>query len=258
MNVPVRPRGLWLALACFILPVALLAADDPVEKVSKLANEWVKTRAETVRLETEWNSHRALMQSMVDALDQRSRIIQEKMEHLKAKTAEDRGELDTLGKKNDLAGSGLVSAEARLKETAQGVIALRPFLPPRLSAALDLPYRSITDPALSVSDRMQHTMTILNRCMQFNRVITASDEVLTLPGEAAPKSLEAIYWGLSHGYALDRAANKAWYGSPGPQGWQWEARPEAAVEVARLIAIATDRADPDFIVVPAKLSHAAK
>ncbi|MES1167858.1 MAG: hypothetical protein ABUL61_01680, partial [Oleiharenicola lentus] len=85
--------------------------------------------------------------------------------------------------------------------------------------------------------------------------ITAGDEVLTPAGEAAPKSLEVIYWGLSHGYALDRAAGKAWLGSPGPQGWQWEARPEAAKDVARLIAIASDKADPDFVVVPARLSH---
>jgi hypothetical protein len=105
---------------------------------------------------------------------------------------------------------------------------------------------------------MQHTMTIINRCMQFNRAITASDEVLMLEGEATPKSLEVIYWGLSHGYALDRAADKAWFGTPGPQGWQWEARPGAAKGVARLIAIATDKADPDFIVVPARLSHVSR
>ena len=255
MNVPPRQRGRWLALVSFILPVLLPAADEAVNKVEKLATEWVRTRTESVRLDTEWSSQRALMESMVEALDQRARVIQEKKAHLESQTAQEREELETLGKKNEFASAGLVSSEARLKETAGNLLALRPFLPPRLSTALDLAYTSLQDDKLSVGDRMLHTMTILNRCMQFNRVITASDEVLTLAGEAAPKSLEVIYWGLSHAYALDRAAGKAWLGAPGAAGWQWEVQPGTAPDIARLLAIATDKSDPDFIVVPAKLSH---
>ncbi|MES1167809.1 MAG: DUF3450 family protein, partial [Oleiharenicola lentus] len=250
-----RPPGPCLALLTCLLPAVLLAADEGVEKVAKLANEWVKVRAETVRLETEWNGQQSLMESMVDAVGQRARFLEEKMEHAKAQTAQDRDELDTLEKKNQVASSSLDASEARLKALAKTLLELRPFLPPRLSAALELPYKSISDPALSLGDRMQHSMTVLNRCMQFNRVVSVSEEVLTPAGESAPKSLEVIYWGLSHGYALDRAAGKAWFGSPGPAGWQWEARPEVAKDVARLIAIATDKSDPDFVVVPAKLSH---
>lgn len=240
------------------MPLSLPAADDPVDKVSKLTTEWVKTRAETVRLETEWSGQRGLMESMVEALGQRATLIEEKRENARARTAQDRAELDALERKNESAGAGLKAAEARLREVDQGLLALRPMLPPRLSAALELPYKSIADPGLSVGDRMQHTMTILNRCLQFNRIVTAGEEVLTLAGEPAPKSLEVIYWGLSHGYALDRAAGKAWFGSPGAQGWQWEVRPASAVAVARLLAIANDKADPDFIVVPAKLNHAGR
>ncbi len=245
----------WLGV---LLPLVLTAADDPVDKVSKLTTEWVKTRAETVRLETEWSGQRVLLESMIDALGQRATVVEEKRENAKARTAQDRAELDTLERKNDAAGAGLQASEARLRELDQSLLALRPFLPPRLSAALDLPYKSIGDTTLAVGDRMQHTMTILNRCLQFNRIVTAGEEVLVLAGEPAPKSLEVIYWGLSHGYALDRTAGKVWFGSPGAAGWQWEARTGATEEVSRLLAIANDKADPNFIVVPAKLNHAAR
>ncbi|HWA27669.1 MAG TPA: DUF3450 family protein [Lacunisphaera sp.] len=255
MKVSPRQRGPWLVLASFVLCPCLPAADDAVVKVEKVATEWVKTRAETVRLETEWGGQQMMLKSMVEAIDQRTKIIQEKKAHLDAQTAQDREELDTLARKNDIARAGLETAEERLKQTAKDLLALRPFLPPRLSTALDLAYQSIADPSLAVGDRMQHTMTILNRCLQFNRTITAADEVLAIPGEAAPKSLEVIYWGLSHGYALDRAAGKVWLGTPGSQGWQWEAQPGAAAPVAKLLAIASDKADPEFVVVPAKLGH---
>ena len=137
------------------------------------------------------------------------------------------------------------------------LIRLRPSLPPRLSESLELPYRSLTGSELALGDRMQLTMTVLNRCLQFNRIVSQGEEVLAIAGEAGPKSLEVIYWGLSHGYALDRAAGKAWLGSPGPQGWHWETRPEAARAVAELIAVYSGKADPGFAAVPAQLGHVA-
>jgi hypothetical protein len=102
---------------------------------------------------------------------------------------------------------------------------------------------------------MQMVMTILNRCAQFNRTVTCDEEVLTIAGEPGSKSLAVIYWGLSHGYALDRAAGKAWLGAPGPGGWQWTPAPEAARQVAALIAVHNDKAEPEFVAVPAQLAH---
>jgi hypothetical protein len=102
---------------------------------------------------------------------------------------------------------------------------------------------------------MQLAMTILNRCSLFNRSVTCGDEVLTIDGEQGAKSLEVIYWGLSHGYALDRAAKRAWYGAPGPRGWQWEPSPDAVRPVEKLIAVYNDKADPDFVHVPAVLGQ---
>jgi hypothetical protein len=102
---------------------------------------------------------------------------------------------------------------------------------------------------------MQLAMTVLNRCALFDRTVTSGEEVLTIDGETGAKSLDVIYWGLSHAYALDRGAQKAWYGSPGPHGWQWEARADAVRPVERLIAIYNDKADPDFVSVPATLAQ---
>ena len=135
------------------------------------------------------------------------------------------------------------------------LIQLRPFLPPRLADALEMSFRSLADPEVSVGERMQFAMTVLNRCAQFNRDINHGTEVLRIDGEPSAKSLEVIYWGLSHGYALDPAAGKAWLGAPGVDGWKWESRPDAVASVAGLIAIHTDKADPSFVSVPAQVKQ---
>jgi len=246
----------WSCLALGLLPLTTWAAADPAEQVGKAAGDWLKARSETVRLQSDWAAQRQLLESTVKALEERAGSMEDKRDHLLAKTAGVQAELTAVGAKNRATGTGLESTEAKLKLLTEQLQKLRPALPPRLSAALDLPYQSLAEPGLALGERMQLAMTVLNRCIQFNRMITCGEEEVAPAGESTPKSLEVIYWGLSHGYALDRAAGRAWSGAPGPQGWRWEAL-AAAAPVIRLIDVYNDRAEPEFVMAPVQVRHAA-
>ncbi len=257
-----RPHVTPPRLACGLILMAGLAATaahaaDPIEEVGKTASEWVKTRAETVRLTTAWTQDRTMLAGTLEGLKDRATRLQEKRDHLLAATADERAEQATLTTK--LAGSrdSLHETEARLQTLVDQVIHLRPMLPPRLSEALEMSYRSLAGKDASPGERTQWVFTILNRCAQFNLGITQGEEVLTLAGEPGAKSVEVIYWGLSHGYALDRAAGKVWLGSPGATGWQWEPLEGAAPAVSELIAIRRDQATPQLVLVPARLKAAS-
>jgi hypothetical protein len=257
MNVsPLRPT--WrLLLPTLLLAATLGAASDadPLAVGEKAAGDWIKTRLETARVESSWASERPLLESTVNGLKERAQMLGEKRDLLKSRTDKDREEIETMQAKNKAAADDLHAAEARLQVLVGKLAELRPMLPPRLSEALELPYRSLGNATLGAGERMQLAMTILNRCSLFNRTVACGDEVLTIDGEQGAKSLEVIYWGLSRGYALDRAAGKVWYGSPGPRGWRWEPRPDADRSVERLVAIYNDKADPDFVAVPATLGQ---
>ena len=245
-----------LVLYVALLPIRVLAADS-IESVEKAATEWVKTRTETARLNSEWASQQELLESTVNALKERAQSLEEKRDALKAKTAKDREEIESAQERNQTAAAGMQATDAHLNELRNRLIRLRPSLPPRLSEALELAYSNLAAANLGPSERMQATMTVVNRCVQFNRTITSGDEILTIGAESGAKSYETIYWGLSHGYALDRAAGKAWLGSPGPNGWRWEAHDEAARAVVGLLAVFKDKAEPGFTPVPARLAHPA-
>ena len=133
-------------------------------------------------------------------------------------------------------------------------MAMRPSLPPRLSEALELPYRSLGNPKLAPGEKMQLVVTILNRCAQFNRTVTGGTEILSLASGEEARSLEVLYWGLSHGYALDRAGGKVWYGALGADGWKWEPKADALAGVEHLMSVYDDKADPAFVVVPASVN----
>ena len=254
---PPRPAD-WLALFVLSLLVAgPLTAADPIQEVGRTASEWVKTRAEAVRLDNDWKQDRALLESTINGLKERASRLEDKRDHLLASTAAERDEKAALEAKFAQAKENLRLTETRLQELTDRVLRLRPLLPPRLSEALELSYRSLAGPETSPSERAQIVMTVLSRCAQFNLSITHGEETLVLAGEPGPKSLEVIYWGLSHGYALDRAAGKVWLGAPGPERWQWEPLEGAAPAVAELVAIRRDEADPRLVVTPARLKAAS-
>ncbi len=244
-----------LALCCGRAVAATPAEPTaPVDSVRQAVTEWAKIRSETVRLETNWETEREILNSTLKAQRERAQTLATEKKTLEAKTVLERDSLTTLAAQNATAETALKAATDRLGKVGAELIALRPWLPPRLSQALELPYRSLANPALTPGERMQFVSTILNRCAQFNKAITYGDELLTLPGETGRRMLEVIYWGASHAYALDRAGGKSYFGSPGAQGWTWEPAPGADKSTAQLIAIYRDKADPQFIEVPAHIS----
>ncbi len=244
---------LWLLA---LLAGSLHGAESAsLETVEKSAGDWLKVRAETARLETEWTTQRQLLDSMVHGLTERAQALEVKRDYLRTKTAKDRDDLAALENSNKTATAGLQSVEEQLKATSAQLLQLRRSLPPRLSDALAMSYKSLAETELTLGVRMQLTMTMLNRCQQFNRSITCEEEILKLGGDGSARQLEVIYWGLSHGYALDRSAGKVWFGSPGPEGWQWAPVADAADHVTRLIAIYRGKSEPEFVEVPVSLTN---
>ena len=230
-----------------------MGADDPVGEVGKTVSDWVKTRAEIVRVQESWNQEKALLGSTAAGLKEKADSLQDKRDHLLAQTNEEREEIAELEAKKQKADASLKEAEAGLEKLTAELIALRPQLPPRLSDALEMAYRSLGSAKPSPGERMQLAMTVLNRCAQFNAGIEQGQEVIQFDGEPTPLSVDVIYWGLSHGYALDRVNHRAWMGSPGGGRWRWESLEGATDAVAKLMAVRLDDATPELVTVPARV-----
>jgi hypothetical protein len=242
----------------FASSVAAFAANEPLDAVQKAASDWIKLRVETTRLEADWATERELLTSTITALTERAKKLEETRDVQLAKGTKNNSDLDTLREKNALALADVKAADDRMKAIDQELIDLRPKLPPRLSEALEMSYRSISADKLPPSERVQLTITILSRCVQFDRSITQCEEIVNTEGSGEGRSLDVIYWGASHAYALDRSKRKVWYGSPGEKTWKWEQLPGSFEEVSRLMAIQAGKADPAFVVVPARVANLGK
>jgi len=244
-------ESLLLAMTIASGSILLGASTDPVDTLAKLSLEWVNTRAETVRAEAEWNGQRELLLSTVKAFEERAHELEVKRDLLKSKTAADREELQNLEIENQRLSEQFKKLETNLKSIDDRLAQLRGQLPPRLSLALDLPLRSLADLKTPPAERMELTITALNRCIQFNRTVSFGEEIVAIPGEPKSKLMQTVYWGLSHGYAYDAAASKAWFGAPGSLGWKWEACDESEPAIHELITTFDEKAEPKYVAVPA-------
>ena len=247
---PSPPLLGWL-LPLFVIP---LAGATPLDDVQTAATTWANLRSEMTRLETDWTAEKQVLTASIAGLNQRAEQMALAHEVLFAGPVYDRRELEELHTQNDAISANLNLADARMADVAQKLIALRPALPPRLSTALDLPYRSLAAADLPAGERAQHVMTILNRCNQFNQAFVLAEEIIPTSPGADPQLLEIIYLGLAQACAIDRAANQAYVGRPMDGRWTWTHEPDLAGEIATMIAIYQDRAEPTFVTVPMQVT----
>jgi len=174
ITVPALPAfrctSLLLPLLLLAVPLAAAADADPLAPSEKAASEWIRVRLETARLESQWLAEKPILQSLVGSMKDRAQGLEERRDLLKAKTAKDRDDLAGLRDKNQATADDTKAADQQQALSAR-LRDLRPFLPPRLSAALELSYRSLGNANLGVGERMQLVMTMLNRCLEFKRTI---------------------------------------------------------------------------------------
>jgi hypothetical protein len=245
------------ALLFSLLVLVPARADEPnhVTGLENAITEWTKVRSETTRLESNWNSHRPFLESIVASATERADGAEATRNSLQAGSASRLEDEERLAAERKTARDKLGGEEAKLKAIDDDLVRLRPSLPPRLSDALQLPFEALASADLSLADRMQSTMTVLNRCVEFNRTITFDDEVVSVSKEGRPRLLEVLYWGLGHAYALDRSSHSAWYGSPGQDGWKWEALQDSSAPLVRLIDVYKGKSEPMLVEIPARLRN---
>lgn len=245
-----------------LVAAALLATGatraDTTNEADKLTREWINTRLETEKLKSDWTYGREIMTSTLHGLNERAAELEKQLADRKAKHADEDAELAALRDRKSEAIGKQAQVTSAIAEVAHQALALRPTLPPRLSDALDVAYSSLAAADAGSPEQMQLAMTVINRCIQFNRTITYDEEAIALPGEPRPKMLEVIYWGLSQAYAVDRQANRAWRGSAQDTNWSWQPLESSAADVAALIDMYNDKAEPAFVSLRAQIKKSSE
>ncbi|HEV8200160.1 MAG TPA: DUF3450 family protein [Candidatus Polarisedimenticolia bacterium] len=254
-------RVLWL-LAVLALPTAVVRSQDTAEKKAdpvadmkasrEALSKWVETQQILAKEKKDWQTGKEMLASRIALVKGEIADVEAKMQEASTTGAE------SVQKKSDI-----TKEEATLKEAAAAVAtraaslerdikALLPRLPEPIKTKVEpLVARMPADPdntSISVAERLQNVVGILNEVGKFNGEITLATEVRTL-ADGKPSEVRTVYVGLAQAYYVS-ASGEAGVGRPGDQGWTWEPRKELASDVQHVVEILQTKAKPAFVALP--------
>lgn len=105
---------------------------------------------------------------------------------------------------------------------------------------------------LSLGERFQNVVGVLNEVNKFNREITLTSEVRDLP-DGTSTEVTALYIGIGQGYYVNGSGTVAGIGTSSPDGWVWSPANDAGEEISKAIAILKNEAPASFVKLPLEI-----
>jgi hypothetical protein len=253
-----------MVTACMIaaLAASALRAQDAAEtagagadvEVQKdLLTKWIETRQLVSKERADWRTGKSLLEDRIDMLQRQIEVLGERTKEAEAGIGEADDKLGDLTDRNDAlkaATDGLGDSIARLEARLRGLL---DRVPDPLSDRVRPLSQRMPDPdkeiKMSLSERFQNVIGVLNEINKFSREITVASEVRELEGEAGAE-VSVVYLGLGQAYYTNVKGGLGGVGRPGDQGWEWIPRDELSELVADVIAIHRNEKPAGYILLP--------
>lgn len=227
-----------------------------IDGVRATLEKWVEVRRVLSKEKRDWALGREI-------LDERIGVVSREIEGLRGKIGEVQGSIAQADKKR----ADLERENERLKAASSvldGQVAaleartreLLPRLPePICERVKPLSQRLPSDGVetnLSLAQRFENVVGILNEVTKFNREIALTSEVRTL-GDGARAEVTALYVGIGQAYYASANGLAAGVGRAEGEAWTWTPANDAAAEIARAIAILKNEQVADFVRLPVRI-----
>jgi FtsZ-binding cell division protein ZapB len=245
------------SVLCLLTSGAVAAEPQSgVDGVRSALEKWVETRKVISLEQRDW----ALGKEM---LNERIELVQQEMDSLKAKQAEAQDSISDADQKR----AGLLEENDKLKAASVALNDTVLTLEQRtlkLLARLPDPIRERVKPLsqrvpangeetkLSLAERFQNIVGILNEVNKFSREITLTSEVRSLP-DGTSAEVTALYVGIGPSFYANANGKLAGTGTPSESGWVWTPANDAAPQIMEAIAILKNEQVASFVQLPVEI-----
>lgn len=248
-----------LALAALAWGVESASEDNPADNIDTtrtLIEQWVETQRAISKEKKDWTLGKEMLNERISVVEDEITSLREKIAQTQASISEADKKRAELVQENDKLKTASTTLVDIVTSLESGIQALDRRLPDPIKALIKpLSQRLPKDPnetKLSLSQRFQNVIGILDAVNKFNREITVNSEVRTLSDGTAVE-VTALYIGLGQAYYTGRNGTVAGVGRPGANGWQWESADDAADQVTAAIDILKNEKVADFVLLPVKI-----
>ena len=230
-------------------------APGTLEETRLALGKWIETQQIISRERNDWQQSKEVLLGRLEVVKQEIELLEKKIDEAEDAVADaDRKEYQLLAQNSVLEDVGRQLTEAVTGMEAE-VRAMFPALPEPIQTKLQpLHQRIPSDPTntrVSVAERFQNVLGILNELNKANNEITVSYEVHTL-GDGRPSEVKAIYVGLAQAYYVS-GGGEAGIGRPTSEGWKWEPSSAAADDILIALEILEGKHTPAFVPLPVRV-----
>lgn len=237
------------------MPLAGHAAEpqNGVDGVRAALEKWVETRKVISAEQRDWelgkemlNERIDVVQSEIDSLRGKIKDAQDSIGEADKKRVELVDENEKLKAVSTALGETVIALENATKDLLQRLPdPLRERVKPLSQRLPDNPQET----KQSLSERFQNIVGILNEVDKFNREITMTSEVRTLP-DGSSAEVTAVYAGIGQSWYASADGKTAGTGTSSPDGWVWTADNRIAPQVSAVISILKNEQVASFVELP--------
>ncbi len=229
---------------------------DSVEDTRAALEKWVETRKTISKEKQDWALEREILEERIKLVQREIKSLREKISEAEksiSDTDEKRAELMDENNKLKSASEMLTGTVTELEAKT---IALNKQLPDpireRVKPVSQLLPDDPNDTQLSLAQRFQNVIGVLNEVNKFNLEITVTSERRTIAG-GKEAEVTALYVGLGQAYYTGANGTIAGVGRPSEQGWNWIPADEEADKIADAVAILKNEMVAGFVPLPVKV-----
>ncbi|MCC6407561.1 MAG: DUF3450 family protein [Planctomycetes bacterium] len=250
-----------LGLACVLTagatrPQDVLGSRTPALEETRLKlGKWIETQQLVSKERKDWQQGKEVLLGRLELVKQEVATLEDKIREAQTKVEEHHLKhglaLDEVDHLKSIANE-LGVRVAALEEAARRLLASapEPVQVRLLPLAQRMPDES-TKAKVSIAERYQNVIGILNELNKANNELTVSYEIRNL-SDGKPAEVRVIYVGLAQAYYVS-AGGEAGIGRPSAEGWHWEPSKTIADDVLVALEILQNKHTPAFVPLPARI-----
>ncbi len=229
---------------------------ERIDNARAAMEKWVETQRVISKEKQDWVLGREMLNERIALVEREIASLREKIDQAQESISDaDKKRVELVNENDKLknAAGMLAGVVATLETRTTNLIARLPD--PIRDRIKPLSQSLPQDPSatkLSLAQRFQNVVGILNEVNKFQREITVTSEVRTLADGTAAEVV-AVYVGLGQAYYSGANGAVAGVGRPSEAGWTWESANDAAGRVADAIAILKNEKVASFVLLPLKV-----
>ncbi len=246
----------FVIVAALLGVIVLGAAGDDLEGARATLEKWVETRRVISQEKLEWARGRETLKDRIALVEREIGALRTSIEKTRNDVATAEADGVSLHAENDLLKSASTSLREQLVGLEERTRALLARVPEPIRVRVKplsqrLPENS-QESQLSMGERFQNVIGVLNEINKFNGEVTLASEVRELP-DGSSVEVTALYIGIAHGFYVNATGTIAGVGSGSGTGWTWTPANESADRIAGAIAILKNEKAASFVKLPLRI-----